>query len=95
MGGFAEWLFLVERSLVDPEVLDSYEQAFQQGLEGLIQRTRDPALRRTFEDMRSCPVRGKNGGCSRFIDYVLGALLRNGCHYQYWSLPSPFCRWAA
>ena len=39
MGGFAEWLFLVERSLDDPAVLDSYELAFQQGLETLIRRT--------------------------------------------------------
>ena len=36
MGGFAEWLFLVERSLVDAEVLDSYEREFQHGLEALI-----------------------------------------------------------
>jgi hypothetical protein len=83
MSGFAEWLILVERSLVDAEVLDSYEQAFQQGLESLIQRTRDPELRRTFEDMRQCPVRGKTGRCSRFTDYILGALVRHGCHHEY------------
>ena len=83
MGGFAEWLVLVERSLVDPEVLDGYERAFQQGLEGLICRTRDPELRRTFEGMRSCPVRTTGGGCSRFVDYILGALVRHGCQYEY------------
>ena len=83
MGGFAEWLFLVERSLVDPEVLDSYERAFQHGLEALIRRTQDPELRQTFEGMRSCPVQGRDGRCSRFTDYILGALLRNGCHYEY------------
>ena len=58
-------------------------RAFQQGLEALIQRTRDPELRRTFEGMRRCPVRGRNGRCSRFTDYILGALLRNGCHHEY------------
>ena len=83
MGGFAEWLFLVERSLVDPEVLDSYKRAFQHGLEALIQRTQDPELRQTVENMRRCPVRGKDGRCSRFADYILGALIRNGCHHQY------------
>ena len=81
--GFREWLFLVERSLIDPEVLDSYEKAFQQGLEALIRRTRDPELRRTFEGMRRCPVQSRDRRCSRFIDYILGALVRNGCHYQY------------
>jgi hypothetical protein len=81
--GFREWLLLVERSLVDPAVLDSYERAFQNGLEALIQRTQDPELRRTFEGMRRCPVQGRDGRCSRFVDYVLGALLRNGCHHQY------------
>jgi hypothetical protein len=81
--GFREWLLLVERSLVDPGVLDSYERAFQQGLEALIQRTQDPDLRRTFEGMRRCPVQGRDKRCSRFVDYVLGALIRNGCHHQY------------
>jgi hypothetical protein len=33
--------------------------------------------------MRRCPVRSANGGCSRFVDYVLGALLRSGCHHEY------------
>jgi hypothetical protein len=45
MIAFRAWLIEEERSLVDPSVLDSYEKAFQQRLEGLIQRTRDPALR--------------------------------------------------
>ena len=81
--GSGSGLFLVERSLVDPAVLDSYERAFQQGLEALIQRTRDPELRRTFEGMRSCPVRDRGGRCNRFADYILGALVRNGCHHEY------------
>ena len=58
-GGFREWLLLVERSLVDPAVLDSYERAFQHGLEALIQRTRDPELRRTFEGMRQLSGAGQ------------------------------------
>ena len=61
MVGFAEWLFLVERSLVDPAVLDSYEHEFQRQLDSLIRRTRDPELRRTFEGMQRCPVRSRNG----------------------------------
>jgi hypothetical protein len=73
MGGFAEWLLLVERSLVDPEVLDSYERAFQGGLEALIRRTRDPELRRAFEGMRHF----------RFAKYVVGALTRHGVQQEY------------
>jgi hypothetical protein len=73
MGGFAEWLFLVERSLVDPAVLDTYEQAFRNGLETLIGRTRNPELRRTFEGMRQF----------RFANYIVGALVRHGVQQKY------------
>ncbi len=52
MWRFADWLLAKERSLVDPSVLNSYEQAFQQRLEDLIQRTQAPDLRAAFEDMR-------------------------------------------
>ena len=83
MIGFADWLFLEEQSYFDPVVLDSYEQAFQQQLSLLIARTRDPQLRRTFESMRRCPVKNRSGRCSRFVDYIVGALLRNGCHHQF------------
>ncbi len=83
MIGFADWLILEERSYFDPDVLDSYEQAFQQGLESLIQRTKDPELRRTFEGMQQCPVKNQSGRCSRFVDYIVGALMKNGCHHQY------------
>lgn len=81
--GFADWLFLEEQSYFDPAVLDSYEQAFQQQLGLLIARTRDPELHRTFEDMRRCPVKNRSGRCSRFINYIVGALMRNGCHHQF------------
>jgi hypothetical protein len=70
---FGEWLLQEERNLVDPHVLDGYERLFQQQLEALIQRTRDPELRQAFERMRSCPVQNRNGRCSRFVDYLLGA----------------------
>jgi hypothetical protein len=80
---FSEWLFQEVRSLVDPYVLDGYERAFMQQLEALIGRTRDPALRQEFEKMRFCPVQDRNGRCSRFIDYMLGALIRHGINQQF------------
>ena len=83
MVAFRDWLVLEERSLVDPRVLNSYEQAFRQRLEGLIQRTKDPALRRAFEDMRQCPIKNMDGRCSRFVDYIMSALVKHGCHHQY------------
>ena len=66
MVSFAAWLQLDERSLVDPAVVASYERSFQQGLEGLIARTQDPALRRALEAMRTF----------RFCNYIVGALVR-------------------
>jgi hypothetical protein len=50
MRRFSEWLLYEERSLVDPIVLDSYEQAFQQKLDQLIRRTKPPDLRAAFEE---------------------------------------------
>lgn len=70
---FGEWLLQEERSLVDPHVLDTYERAFQQQLEGLIRRTRDPALQQEFEKMRTF----------RFASYILGALIRHGINQQF------------
>ena len=80
---FSEWLLQEERNLIDPHVLDSYEAAFQQQLEALIGRTRDPALRQEFEKMRFCPIQDRNGRCSRFVDCMLGALIRHGINQQY------------
>ena len=80
---FAEWFLAEERSLVDPSILNSYEKAFQQRLEGLIHGTKAPDLRRAFEDMRQCPIRSMNGRCSRFTDYIMAALVKQGCHHQY------------
>ena len=65
-------------AFVDPYVLDQYERAFQQQLEALIGRTKDPALRQAFEQMRYCPVQDRNGRCTRFVDYIVGALIRHG-----------------
>ena len=80
---FSDWLLQEERSLVDPHVLDGYERAFQQQLEALIGRTKDPALRQEFERMRFCPVQDRNGRCTRFVDYIVGALIRHGITQQY------------
>ena len=33
--------------------------------------------------MRFCPVQDRNGRCSRFVDYMLGALIRHGINQQY------------
>lgn len=73
MVAFSEWFFLQERSLVDAGVLASYERAFQQGLEALIARTRDPALRQAFSAMRAF----------RFANYIVGSLARHGAQQQY------------
>ncbi len=80
---FGDWLLEEERSLVDPHVLDGYEWAFQEKLEALIGRTKDPALRQEFEKMRSCPVQDRNGRCCRFVDYIVGALIRHGVTQQF------------
>ena len=80
---FSEWLIQEGRSLLDPYILDQYERAFQQQLEGLIGRTKDHALRQEFERMRVCPVQDRNGRCCRFIDYVLGTLIRHGVTQQF------------
>jgi hypothetical protein len=78
---FREWLILTERALIDPVVAQSYERGFRQGLEDLIARTRNPQLRSTFAAMRDCPIR-TGTGCSSFTDYILGALIRHGCHQR-------------
>lgn len=76
---FCEWLSIRESVRVDPAVAASYERGLHDGLNGLIARTRDPALRGTLERMRQCPVRDQGGGCRSFIDYVTATLIRNRC----------------
>jgi hypothetical protein len=83
MIAFRDWLIVEERSLVDPSVLNSYEKAFQQRLEELIRQTQAPDLRRAFEDMRQCPIKNMQGRCSRWVDYIMSALVKQGCHHQY------------
>ena len=78
--GFREWLFLVEREIIDRGVIAGYDRAFLQGLDGLIQRTQDPVLRSTFEGMRSCNIKTSSGSCVSFGNYLVGAILRNNVH---------------
>ena len=82
MVAFAEWLIQEERQIVDRAVVQGYDRAFQSGLEGLIRRTKDPVLRTTFEQMRSCPIK-TSSGCTGFTDYLLGALIRHNCHRKF------------
>ena len=77
---FAAWLLQEEAGLVDAAVLDSYERAFQERLEKLIAQTTDPQLQQVLEDMRHCPIRDRAGHCHSFTYYILGALIRSGCH---------------
>ena len=60
---FAQWLLFQETSLVDPAVVASYERAFHEQLEALIQRRINPELRKAFEAMRSF----------RFVPYIVVA----------------------
>ena len=74
--------FCEERNLVDPAVLATLRaSSFQDGLESLVQRTQDPEVAcKPSRRCASCPIRDRRGGCTRFADYILGALIRNGCH---------------
>lgn len=62
--------------------MQGYEQAFKAALRAVIQRTKDPNLRATFEKMIDCPISTKSG-CRSFTDYILAALIKNGVHHQY------------
>jgi len=82
MVAFQEWLFAEERSLVDRAVLSSYDRAFQQQLEQLIGRTKDPELRKAFSDMRECPIKDRSGHCRSWAEFIVSALIRHGCHHH-------------
>ena len=69
---FNDFLLILERTLVDPAVVQSYEREFQRQLDALIQRTTDPALRNTFASMKSFS----------FVNYIVGCLFRHGCTYR-------------
>jgi hypothetical protein len=78
MNGFREWLLFTEaRQTIDPAVVQSYERAFRDGLEGLIQRSANNApLKKTLETMRQCPIKTASG-CTGWTDYIVGGLLRH------------------
>jgi len=82
MVAFAEWLFTEERSLIDKAVLDGYDRAFGLELDKLIQRTKNPELRKTFADMRECPIKDGSGHCRSWAEYIVSALIRHGCHHR-------------
>jgi hypothetical protein len=52
-----------------------------QGLDELIATVRDPSLRTTLTTMKECPVR-TNTGCTGFVDFIVGSLVRHNCHKQ-------------
>ena len=67
---------------MDKAVLDGYDRAFRQNLDQLIQRTHDPSLRKTFSDMRECPLKDGSGHCRSWADYILSALIRHSCYQR-------------
>jgi hypothetical protein len=82
MVDFLTFLAETHRGLVPKSVLDSYERAFRQELERLIQRTEDPKLREKFVEMLDCPVMTKTG-CVAFSTYILAALRRANIADRY------------
>jgi hypothetical protein len=70
---FKDFILILERTLVDPGVVQSYEREFQRQLDALIQRTTDPALRNTFASMKSFS----------FTNYIVGSLFHHGCIHRY------------
>lgn len=83
MWDFREWLLSEEQDLVPPGVLRGYDHAFNQQLMRLIQRTHDPRLRTTFQEMLDCPIVDRRGRCRSFSDYILSPLLKNGINERY------------
>lgn len=81
MQSFWEWLFSEER--VSRSVLQSYDAAFRQALQGLIQRIDNPTLRARFREMMDCPIKDSRGHCQGFAEYIVGALVKNGIHNLY------------
>lgn len=75
---FHTWLLIEAQRPIEQSVLDSYDRAFAERLEGLIARTTDPQLKHTFEKMRSCPIRDGRGNCYGWSSYIVKALLRSG-----------------
>lgn len=83
---FSAWFLLREahQELVPQAVLQQYDAEFQRALQGVIQRTHDPALRDKFVEMLRCNVRDERTGiCRTFSDIILGSLLKAGIQRQY------------
>lgn len=84
MHTFWQWLLTEDRyDYVPASILLGYDQAFKQALKGVIQRTKDPTLRATFEQMLNCPIMDQRGSCRTFSTYILDALIKNGIQQQY------------
>jgi hypothetical protein len=86
MWTFWQWLRLLteeRQDLVPAAVLRSYDTELKRQLSDLIARTKDPALRRKFQDMLDCPIRDSRGNCRGFAEYVVAALVRNGIHRRF------------
>ena len=56
---------------------------FNNGCRGLSDRRKTLRLRRAFEEMRECPIKNMQGKCSRFVDYIMAVLTKQGCHHLY------------
>jgi hypothetical protein len=85
MENFWCWFLLSEarQAYIPLSVLQSYESAFTQALNTLIDRTKDPVLKAKFKDMLDCPVQDRSGQCRGFAEYIAAALVKNRIHDQY------------
>lgn len=63
--------------------MQGYEQAFRAALKTVIERTKNPDLRATFDKMLECPIVDRRGQCRPFANYIVDALLKNGIQQQY------------
>jgi hypothetical protein len=80
---FREWLVLCERTYVDHKTVEQLERAFDQGLDQLIARLKNPALRDVLVKAKQCRVRDASGRCRGFVDYLLGSLVNHGLYREY------------
>ena len=84
MQTFWNWLLTEERyERLPAGVLQGYEQAFKQALRGVIQRTKDPRLRATFQKHDGLPDSGPPWELPSFSRYIVDALIKNGIQHQY------------
>lgn len=52
-------------------------------MNGVIQRTQDPALRQKFIAMLDCPIIDSRNQCRHFSDYIIGSLIKNRIYEKY------------